>query len=102
MTSQEQAARAIEAARAIAAMTPQQKAARVIGAIQMGDPPERPLSPIMRAVMAESIRAAVELVLYEHPLSTDFRNDLRAQFLAIADNIEATIIPENPTPGDPK
>lgn len=102
MTPQEQAARAIEAARAIAAMTPQEKAARVIGAIQMGDPPDRPLSPIMLAVMAESIRAAADLVLPEEAgwelndprgAIRDYqrlsRQDARAQFLAIAAELEA-------------
>ena len=81
-----------KAALIIAAMTPQQKAARVIGAIQMGDPPERPLSPIMRAVMAESIRAAVDLVLPEEQnIYTDpalRRMITRAQFLAIAAELE--------------
>ena len=70
-------------------MTPQEQAAYVIGTIQIGDPPDRPLSPIMRAVAAVAIRAAAEAVLYEHPLSTDFKNDLRARFLAIADAMEA-------------
>jgi len=76
-------------------MTPQEQAARVIGAIQMGDPPERPLSSIMRAVMAESIRAAAaELVLplMGRPPKDDREDErlrVRDELFAIAAELEA-------------
>ncbi len=67
-------------------MTPTEQAAAILAAC--GSRPGHPLRLAFRGIIAVAIRAAVDQVLYEHPLSTESRNEIRAQFLAIADALE--------------
>ena len=67
-------------------MTPTEQAAAILEACGTG--PGHQLRLAVRGISATAIRAAVDQVLCEHPLSTGFRNEIRAQFLAIVDALE--------------
>ena len=64
-------------------MTPTEQAAAILKACGISS--DSPLRLVASGISATAIREAVDQVLYEHPLSTEFRNEIRAQFLAIAD-----------------